>query len=392
MCVQLSSTAGCVSKFCLFVALFRNYAPKNNKMMNNGGEPIITVSLERPGQKDLPLANLDHTTRSLLANGGPLTGINMKSSPVAKNFWTELPQMVVVETRFITEQIAIQNEIYSAQTLLPITDNRNASMIRKSFSQISTQTAAPPLSVDEASTVKPDVADAEVTTDCSNPCRSRAIQTTKCTKKSGDIGIQCNIEDDLSFANNNNNNGVLNDENKLSEREEFLIYSREKSIFYMNGRRECMVCGEIEISLDRMLSHLALHWGPSALCHLCGLKFEHQKLMSTHNCKVEKRQTKSKKQRRKSYKQCPIYWCGFVCSSRKMFNEHLRLHDVKQGRACITFTLERMMVLKRPINIQLNASHRCNICKRVCKSSVRFVKHRKRCIASFIVRLKKRNY
>lgn len=290
-------------------------------MSDGSADPIITVTLE-PSDGDVPVVNLDAATRSLLINGGPGASLQSAAIPSAKNFWIELPQMIIVETRFITQQIATQNQIYSAQTLLPITDHRFELDAPKTFCPIATQTITPPELLEVGSLVKPDVVDVGICTDSPNPYRDRSQQTTRTLIQTTAVGIQCNLDDYLPCEE------LPTDENefrakKSTEKQQFLRFTRENSIFYLNGRRECMLCGEVEDTMERMLSHLALHWGPAALCHLCGLQFEHHRLMALHQCEMRKHK---RKKRRKMYKQCPIFWCGSMYASTKELNEHLRRH------------------------------------------------------------------
>ncbi|CAD6993352.1 unnamed protein product [Ceratitis capitata] len=349
-------------------------------MKNNvTADPIITVTLES-SDLDVPAVNLDATTRSQLINGGLASNMQKPS----KNFWIELPQFVFVETRFITQQIATQNKIYSAQTLIPITDQTIEEITSKSYEPTSSKTITPPLLVDAGSTVKPDVADAAISTDGPNPCRDRAQQTTKLGVHTADIGTQCNLEDESAFSDIFENTNEFN-EKKIDEKQSFLRFSRENSIFYLNGSRECMVCGEIEKSIERMLAHLALHWGPAVLCHLCGLKFEHQSLMSLHRCGTNRHH--------QTYQQCPIYWCGVMVNSTKTLNKHLRKHfRIRRRRAYVTFLLEQTIVLKRPLITKINAWHRCNICLKRYKNTQKFTKHRKKCLYSFAAKLRKQKF
>ncbi|XP_036324190.1 uncharacterized protein LOC118737647 [Rhagoletis pomonella] len=352
-------------------------------MNNSSAEPIITVTLES-SDMDSPVANLDAETRSLLGNGVNMPTVH-KSITSSKNFWMELPQMIVVETRFITQQIATQRKIYSAQTLLPITDEQSELNNRNMSFPIATQTSPPPKLEDAASMIKPDLVDAFVSTDSPYPCRDRAQQTMKASKQMTAIGIQCNLDDDLAFVRTSRSNEE-SIEKKTDVKQKFLRFTREKSIFYLNGKRECMVCGQVEKNTERMLKHLALHYGPPVLCHLCGLQFEHQTLMLSHDCEMKER--RSKRRRRKN-QQCPIFWCGSMHRSMDALNDHIGKHLRQQRRrACVTFTLDRTVVLKRPLRTKSNYLHRCNICLRRCKNAAKFAKHRKRCVSSFMARLK----
>lgn len=297
--------------------------------------------------------------------------------------------MIIVETRFITQQIATQNQIYSAQTLLPITDHRFELDAPKTFCPIATQTITPPELLEVGSLVKPDVVDVGICTDSPNPYRDRSQQTTRTLIQTTAVGIQCNLDDYLPCEE------LPTDENefrakKSTEKQQFLRFTRENSIFYLNGRRECMLCGEVEDTMERMLSHLALHWGPAALCHLCGLQFEHHRLMALHQCEMRKHK---RKKRRKMYKQCPIFWCGSMYASTKELNEHLRRHfRMRHRRACVTFTLDRTIVIKRPFYSKTNCLNRCNVCLRRYKNSQKFTKHRKRCLKSFVAQLKEQKF
>ncbi|XP_050330723.1 uncharacterized protein LOC126759722 [Bactrocera neohumeralis] len=351
-------------------------------MSDSSADPIITVTLES-ADGDADVINLDAATRSLLINGGPGNNLQ-KHVTSSKNFWIELPQLIIVETRFITQQIAAQNRIYSAQTLLPITDYRFELDAQETCTNAA-QTKTPPLLLEVGTLAKPDVVDVEVNTDSPNPCRDRAQQTTKTLIQTAAVGIQCNLDDYLECEE------APTDENELkakkgAENQQFLTFTQENSIFYLNGRHECMLCGEVEDTMERMLSHLALHWGPAALCHLCGLQFEHRRLMSLHQCKVRLRKSKKRK---KVYRQCPVFWCGAVNASTKELNEHLRRHfRMRRRRACVTFTLDQTIVIKRPFYTKTNCLHRCNICLRRYKSSQKFTKHRKRCLRCFIAQMK----
>ncbi|XP_054726228.1 uncharacterized protein LOC129236055 isoform X2 [Anastrepha obliqua] len=350
-------------------------------MKSEPSDPIITVTLES-ADMEMPVENLDITPRNAPKSSGSVVRVPKSLSP-PKNFWVEMPQMIVVETRFITQQIATQNKIYSAQTLLQITDQHNSIDIRKPCFAASTQTTPPPQLVDVGSLVKPDVADVAVSTDSPNPCRNRAQQTSKSANQTTTIGIQCNLEDDMAFPDMYSN---IDTTAETDDKHEFLKFTEEKSIFYLNGRTECTLCGEVEISTKRMLSHLALHWGPPALCHLCGLQFEHQMLMATHDCEMKKQRSKK---RRKVYQQCPIFWCGSVKNSLPALNVHIRKHlSTKYRRACVTFALDRTMVLKRPSVVKTNSLLRCNICLQRCQNASKFARHRKVCILNFMGRLK----
>ncbi|XP_011185860.1 uncharacterized protein Kr-h1_4 [Zeugodacus cucurbitae] len=356
-------------------------------MSDDSADPIITVTLES-SDVEVSLENLDATTRSLLKNGGPGATLQ-RSISSSKNFWIELPQMIIVETRFITQQIAAQNQIYSAQTLLPITDHRVEIDAYKTFCPIATQTITPPALLDVGSLVKPDVVEVGVCTDSPTPCRDRAQQTTKTLLQTTTVGIQCNL-DDYSEWEEISTYEIQLEAKQSAEKQKFLRFTRENSIFYVNGRRECLLCGEVESNMERMLSHLALHWGPAALCDVCGLQFQHSRLMSLHQCKM--RSHKSKK-RKKVYKQCPIFWCGSINESTKELYEHLRRHfRMRHRRACVTFTLDRTIVIKRPFYTKTNCLNRCNICLRRYKNARKFTKHRKRCLKRFIAQLKMQKF
>nr|XP_014098386.1 uncharacterized protein LOC106623399 [Bactrocera oleae]XP_036224758.1 uncharacterized protein LOC106623399 [Bactrocera oleae]XP_036224759.1 uncharacterized protein LOC106623399 [Bactrocera oleae] len=356
----------------------------SNMMSDGSADPIITVTLES-SDGDANVVNLDAATRSLLIKGGPGTNLQ-KYITSSKNFWIELPQMIIVETRFITQQIAAQNRIYSAQTLLPITDYRFELDAQNTLCPNATQTRTPPELLEVGSLAKPDVVDVGVCTDSPNPCRDRAQQTAKTIIQTTTVGIQCNLDEYLVCEETTTYENELKAK-KSAEKQQFMRFTRENSIFYLNGRRECMLCGEVEDTMERMLSHLALHWGPAALCHLCGLQFEHRRLLSLHQCKMGNH--KINKKRKKMYKQCPIFWCGAMNASTKELNEHLRRHFLmRRRRACVTFTLDQTIVIKRPFYTKINCLNRCNVCLRRYKSSQKFTKHRKRCLRSFIAQLK----
>lgn len=334
---------------------------------------------------------------------------------------TEIPDMIAVETRFITRQMAEEEEMLLTQALILSSENFDIQEnSRNGAFQISHKTK------EAGVMVEVDIAHKSVQTDSRNPLRDREQQTIKLLNQQ-DIGIQCDTENDI------NSEIIFMDINPLEECDTneyhlFLDFVKKNTYLYRNNKKECMVCGEICCNSKQTLSHMATHWGPPALCELCGQQFEHANLLIMHQCdnKVTKKNTK------RICQQCPLYSCGVTVKSKidlyDHINEHLDLpsyrclcckrifrtrkelrhHSIVQKTCLPNFwrlplllnlnqsktgklTRKRITIIgnRQTFRLYLKKKLRCQICLLKCLNTSLFEKHRKRCIKKFMERLEK---
>lgn len=333
---------------------------------------------------------------------------------------TEIPDMIVVETRFITRQMAELEEMLLPQTLVLSSENFNI--------QEKTQNGTFHIfhKTKEAGVmVEVDIAHKSVQTDSRNPLRNREQQTVKFFTQQ-DIGIQCNIENDISSEI------LLMDSNPLEECDSneyhlFLDFVGKNTYLYRNNKKECIVCGEICSNSKQTLSHMATHWGSPVLCELCGQKIVHANLLIMHQCNKA-----TKKNMKRFFEQCPLYSCGVIIKSKTdlydHINEHLGLptywcfcckqkfrtlkklrhHSIVQKTCLPKFwrlpmlqnlsqtkngKLRRKRISRirnrQPFRMYFRKNLRCQICLLKCLNTSLFAKHHKRCIKKFRERLEK---
>lgn len=327
---------------------------------------------------------------------------------------TEIPDMIAVETRFITRQMAEEEEMLLTQTLI-LSENSDTEYNPNEAFNISYKTK-------EASVMAiVDVAHKCVETNSRNPLRDREQQTVRAFNQQ-DIGIQCDLENDI------NSDIMLMEINPLEECDTneyhlFLDFVEKNTYLYSNNKKECIVCGEICANSKQTLTHMATHWGPPALCELCGQQFENANILITHRCDNKE----TKKKMKSSCLQCPLYSCGLIVRSKidlfHHINEHLdmptyrclccklkfksrkalRQHSLVQ-KTCLPkfWRLPLLQYLNKskksklrrrrnqqPLRLYFSEKLRCQICLLKCLNVPLFAKHRKRCIKRFIERLEK---
>ncbi|XP_050321486.1 zinc finger protein 354A [Bactrocera neohumeralis] len=335
---------------------------------------------------------------------------------------TEIPDMIVIETRFITRQMAEAEEILLPQTLILSSENINIQeKPQNGVFHIFHKTK------DAGVMVEVDIAHKSIQTDSRNPLRNREQQTIKFFNQQ-DIGIQCDIENDI------NSEIMPMDSNPLEECETdeyhlFLDFVEKNTYLYRNNKKECIVCGEICSNSKQTLSHMATHWGPPALCELCGQKFEHANLLIIHKCTNKATKIKMKR----LFKQCPLYSCGVIVKSKIDLYDHIKehfglltyrclgckqkfrkrkelLHHSTVQKTCLpkfwrlplfqkklsqtkNGKLRRKHILsirnKQHLRLYFRKKLRCHICLLKCLNVSIFAKHRKRCVKKFSERLEK---
>ncbi|CAD6993965.1 unnamed protein product [Ceratitis capitata] len=319
---------------------------------------------------------------------------------------TEIPDMVAVETRFITHQMAKQRDMLLSEALILSPETYDT---RTAAAQILNSCVA-------------NMVDMSVQTDSRNPLRNRGQQTIKLINQH-DVGIQCDLDNDIYNIEGELNVNPLEDCNS-DKYESFLKYVNENTFPFKNCKKECLICGEICANAKKALSHMATHWGPPALCENCGQQFEHLKLLIQHQCS-------SKSIKRIQHQQCPLYSCGILVKSTSLLadhlNEHLglasyrclpcrrifhtreelRQHSVEHKRCSPKFRriyksshtekiafhqkrlskLQRYAGVRRPLRWYFKDMLRCQICLVRYLSTSLFARHRQKCIKKFKQRL-----
>ncbi|XP_017480114.1 PREDICTED: uncharacterized protein LOC108369501 [Rhagoletis zephyria] len=329
-------------------------------------------------------------------------------------FVIEIPSLIAVDTRFITPQMAMQKEILMSNSLIlspGILD-----------SEVDTK-MSPEKGLSETRCVgimvEPATDHVSVQTDTPNPLRDRGQQTATMLNQI-DVGIQCSSEND------GNIDAVQSDIIPLEECNEneyhvFLEFVQKNTNSYSNSKKECLVCGEILTNSKQILSHMVTHWGPPALCEICGKQLEHTSLLLLHKCKIK---SKQKFNKRIVHQQCPIYSCGLMTASKRQLNDHISDHvDLTSNRGlpckrsfhrryemrrhfseqkeCSLKTRHFEKCGKKHVLVSQNVAAgqrrlcwyfrdllRCQICLTKCLSPSLFAEHRKKCVKCFRSRLK----
>ncbi|XP_067617395.1 uncharacterized protein Boh1 [Eurosta solidaginis] len=304
---------------------------------------------------------------------------------------TEVPEMIAVETIFISDQLARQKKIELSEALVLsesyiVDDAEDDSEDDADVYLLQTQ--------DFGTMVQPDAEDFAGQTDGPNPQRDREIQTMKFSSKK-DIGIQCECETDLFFEDMQRDGDPLDGENINSQRcyAQFLVFVQNNTNIYSGSKTECMKCGEVCKNFKQTLSHMAIHWGPSTLCERCGQSIEHARLLYLHQCEFAP-------PNKNAQKQCPLYTCGIILKSNKKLLNHLNHHLNSDFSQCLIQAAQRKLSFTKKISARQQSPKktalrgctrdtlRCQICLIRFKSTFAFVRHRQKCIKRFMERLK----
>ncbi|XP_037948414.1 zinc finger protein 729-like [Teleopsis dalmanni] len=247
----------------------------------------------------------------------------------------ELPIFIVVETRCITMEQAVQAGIIVTSTqILGVEQTNEDSNVPMDASVVNVPLVVAVRSdtVDAGVNAIPLMNDAAVLTDGPNPTRNRNIQVCLDNKSFKTVAIQCDIDFEEEF--DAMNSAPSETENAQSKELEFVTFAKEKTICHKNGKHECLVCGEVKINFNLMCKHMSLHYGPKMLCATCGHQFEHVYLYDKHPCLNENAEKKSVAKKLKHRFKCPHFRCGVTTISLLELYDHINEHTGKRSYIC----------------------------------------------------------
>ncbi|EDW59077.1 zinc finger protein 177 [Drosophila virilis] len=315
--------------------------------------------------------------------------IQAKVTPIVVPVY-ELPEYVCVETCCITQQFAKEHNI------------TGISKISKNIAALCAFDNYKPAPKEQLTMPTTE----SVKQDNSVPCRMREIQTENIS--TADVGIQCKRDDDDDEAWIEPQPSTGPDEESMKQERKFLSYVSQHTSMFPNGMLECLICGEVANYLLEHQRHMAMHYGPRALCFSCGKLIKHRHLIGQHGYSCTARP--HARSRPQIHMQCPHLHCSFMVVSKQQLRRHLKRHLNVKAHHCLLcrksfssfaqFLVHRMLVsaCSRAKHIYLDKCarrahvkaqiYRCTICLKRFNNAFRCVLHKRRCILQHHKRLR----